>query len=152
MKNLTDEDIRWIIGRVTTYVDVAGGSIGTPGPSHSALLYRLLSGKEPLPVPPPKSYSRPDYDIGEGRPVVVNFFEHIEGEVTVNQCRYKLIEKESDTVYLLEYEPSGQRFRLTKQDVYNVRRRDAKGIPRVICKGNGILILADEELKEENHE
>lgn len=34
---------------------------------HSGLLYRLLSGKDPLPHPPPTSFSRPDYARVEGK-------------------------------------------------------------------------------------
>lgn len=35
---------------------------------HSALLYRLLSGKEPLPEPPPLRYGYPDYAAAEAPP------------------------------------------------------------------------------------
>lgn len=41
---------------------------------HSALLFRLLSGKEPLPVPPPTYMSRPWHSLietGEGQPFEV---------------------------------------------------------------------------------
>lgn len=37
----------------------------SPDVHHSALLQRLLSGKEPLPVPPPKSHSYPWYSLIE---------------------------------------------------------------------------------------
>lgn len=39
---------------------------GPADASHSALLYRLLSGEKPLKVPPPKRYSYPCYSLGEG--------------------------------------------------------------------------------------
>lgn len=39
---------------------------------HSSLLLRLLSGKEPLPKPPPKRHSYPCYDLGEGKPVRIS--------------------------------------------------------------------------------
>lgn len=35
--------------------------------SHSALLRRLLSGKEPLEEPPPLEHSYPDYEAVEGK-------------------------------------------------------------------------------------
>jgi hypothetical protein len=48
---------------------------------HSALLLRLLSGKEPLDKPPPLRHSYPAYDLAEGAPVEI--FEinevHFEG-------------------------------------------------------------------------
>lgn len=41
---------------------------------HSALLQRLLEGKDPLPIPPPRSFSYPWYDLiekGEAHPCEV---------------------------------------------------------------------------------
>lgn len=146
MRDLTHEEICWIISKMETYIDLAGGSVGVPDPSHSALLYRLLSGKDPLPIAPPKSYSRPNYHLGEGSPCVVEaFILEGEEEAVCDQCRYKIVRKESDNTYLLEYEQTGQRFRLWRQHIYNVKRRKKDGSPAVICKGDGILILVDSE-------
>jgi hypothetical protein len=36
-------------------------------PSHSALLRRLVSGKDVLPFPPPKRFSYQAYDLAEGK-------------------------------------------------------------------------------------
>lgn len=46
---------------------------------HSALLHRLLSGKPPLPTPPPRRYSYPDYESGE-------VLELVDGEVRCREC------------------------------------------------------------------
>lgn len=67
-----------------------GASIGSPDPDHSSLLRRLMSGEKALIKPPPKRYSYPDYELGEGKLVVVSEvwerdIGHLKGKVVVDQ-------------------------------------------------------------------
>jgi len=55
-----------IIDLIAKWADVAGGVVSVADIQHSALLYRLLSGKPLLPDPPPKAYSYPWYELAEG--------------------------------------------------------------------------------------
>lgn len=65
---LSDEQARWVMRRVSLWVTtrqiwgyaddhpITGAEV-----DHSALLYRLLRGLDPLPKPPPLRHSYPDY-------------------------------------------------------------------------------------------
>ena len=53
---------------------------------HSSLLRRLLAGKEPLPEPPPRSFSYPWYEIVEQGHAERCCAYFNDGEVTINQC------------------------------------------------------------------
>jgi len=55
-----------LINLIAKWVDVAGGVVSMADVHHSALLYRLLSGRPLLPDPPPKAYSYPWYKLAEG--------------------------------------------------------------------------------------
>jgi hypothetical protein len=61
------------------WLDVYGSDIMQLDPDawHSALLARLLQGKEPLPEPPVTNYAYPDYTTGE-----VAKFERLDGDGT----------------------------------------------------------------------
>lgn len=92
---LTQEQINFAVGAFTEYLrfieriepqkpmSLTRVAINT---DHSALLRRLLSGKKPLEVAPPKSYSYPDYAMAEGEVVTGEMFE-VGEEVVVNQSR-----------------------------------------------------------------
>ena len=56
---------------------------------HSALLRRLLSGKPKLDKAPPKRFSYPCYELGEGKPVHIDSLEDTEGvpSVVIDQTR-----------------------------------------------------------------
>lgn len=78
---------------------------------HSALLRRLLDGKEPLPDPPPRSFSYPWYSLiedGEGFPMEVweghpKLFSDYPALV-IDQCGcWKILEKISDTEWIATY-------------------------------------------------
>jgi len=76
---------------------------------HSSLLARLLDGKQPLPHPPPKFYSRPFYSLfDEGMVTLsatsVGFPEKDPEAVVIGQSRYKLVrafEEDSKQAYIL---------------------------------------------------
>lgn len=75
-------------------------TINLADPSHSALLRRLLNGQEPLYKPPPRRYSYPCYDLGEGKEVQVHEvweredIDYLKGKVVIDQSRsWQWIEK-----------------------------------------------------------
>jgi hypothetical protein len=67
---LSHEQLRAAQRAVSVWIDVRTrhgyASPLTPAEAgHSALLRRLLSGKEPLPAPPPRAFSYPNYGLIE---------------------------------------------------------------------------------------
>lgn len=72
-EGFTPEQIEWARHRVARWFEVRHEWEKRPVPTtfnqlaadalHSALLYRLLSGKEPLPEPPPLYMGYPDYGV-----------------------------------------------------------------------------------------
>lgn len=76
----------------------------------SALFNRLMEGKEPLPIPPPKAFSYPWYELiedGYGYPYEVwkaedNFFGDFPA-VGIDQSIWKLIEEKGENDYIVSY-------------------------------------------------
>lgn len=61
--------IEWVeTARAAGYEPIARWDNFLAEVDHSALLQRLLQGKLPLPVPPPKRHAYPDYEAVEGKP------------------------------------------------------------------------------------
>lgn len=56
---------------------------------HSGLLCRCLSGEPVFPFQPPKSFSRPDYDLAEGKLVLVHDLFEEDESLVANQYRYQ---------------------------------------------------------------
>ena len=52
---------------------------------HSALIYWLLEGNDPLPQPPPIRYSRPDHRLGRGDKVEIHDFREDNGRIIIDQ-------------------------------------------------------------------
>lgn len=88
----------------------------------SALLTRMLGGKDPLPEPPPKAFSYPWYSLieqGEGDPfevVEVDPFEVVEvgkdlTRILIDQHIWDVIKKISDTEYQITYNGEQGKFR-----------------------------------------
>jgi hypothetical protein len=73
--------------------------------SHSALFSRLLSGKKPLPTPPPTSFSYPWYELlDDGHVESVEVWFDEQGGLVINQNgQWQLIEKQSDDEYVIAY-------------------------------------------------
>jgi hypothetical protein len=91
------------------------------------LLVRLLSGRDPLPEPPPLAFSYPWYqlieqgwdegymDIGvypEGVPV----YQDEQPSIMICQARWLIEEKVSATEWIVAWEPTGLRARLEITD------------------------------------
>jgi hypothetical protein len=90
---------------------------------YSHLLRRLLSGKEPLPHPPPEAYGAGWYDLIEAGQATVQDVKPWEWapdqKIAINQGIWTILEKRSDTEYVITYRQDGDPFRLSKQDDVN---------------------------------
>jgi hypothetical protein len=98
---------------------------------HSHLLRRMLSGKEPLDAPPPENFGQPWYDLvesGSGIATEVLPWEWApEQKISINQGIWTILEKKSDTEYLVTYRLNPSAYRLSKQADGNwlLERQDA---------------------------
>ena len=86
---------------------------------HSALLQRLLSGKKPLPLPPPLAMSYPNYSLvenGRDTPFEVSSVKDSRGVqyVAINQSRWNLVKelpKENEMpVYIVTWKDQPQQY------------------------------------------
>lgn len=70
---MNNDEIEFVLKCFKKYVsvmeDLGSKGITTADIDHSALLHRLLEGKPMLEKAPPKCFSYPCYDLGEGKPV-----------------------------------------------------------------------------------
>jgi hypothetical protein len=86
---------------------------------HSHLLRRMLGGKEPLDAPPPDSFGQPWYDLvetGRGAPTEVQPWEWApEQKIAVNRGIWTILEKKSETDYMVTYRLNPTAYRLSKQ-------------------------------------
>ncbi len=85
---LTEEQIDFAIRRMSLWISTTESCPTAPDVDHSSLLRRVLRGIDPLPFPPPKRYSYPDYELGEGKPVKVGVPREVElmgGRVNIDQ-------------------------------------------------------------------
>lgn len=98
---------------------------------HSHLLRRMLGGKEPLDAPPPENFGQPWYDLVEtGRGIATEVLPWEwapEQKISVNQGIWTILEKKSDTDYLVTYRLNPSAYRLAKQADGNwlLERQDA---------------------------
>lgn len=114
---LTPDQINWVIRRIAKWVQVLEDHETLPNSAdvtHSSLLYRLLSGKEPLPVAPPRSFSRPNYALGEGMKVRVGtrFVPYDNSYIVLDQSQYEYADETKTTV---RYPETGETFRLWQE-------------------------------------
>lgn len=97
---------------------------------HSHLLRRMLLGKEPLDAPPPESFGQPWYDLvesGRGEPTEVKPWEWApDQKISVNQGIWTILEKKSDSEYLVTYRlnPATYRLALDGSDKWLLERVD----------------------------
>jgi hypothetical protein len=86
---------------------------------HSHLLRRMLAGKDPLEAPPPESFGQPWYELvetGRGVATEVKPWEWApEQKIAVNRGIWTILEKKSDTEYLVTYRLNPTAYRLFKQ-------------------------------------
>ena len=86
---------------------------------HSHLLRRMLAGKEPLESPPPESFGEPWYDLvetGRGTATEVKPWEWApDQKISINQGIWTILEKRSDTDYIIAYRLSPTSYSLKKK-------------------------------------
>ena len=139
-----DSMVRWLrirersgLPAPTSYAELVD-AIG-----HSALLRRLLSGKTPLRVPPPRSYGQPWYGLvenGGADGCELRTLKDRPGatpRVTVNEWAWNLVEERPDgrlvirysreaSLYVAEREGGEpERWRLVRHDLWADRSRQA---------------------------
>lgn len=112
--------LRWIQIRADNGHPVPNFLMGLEGDIYySHLLRRLLEGKEPLSYPPPESNGAGWYDLletGRGTARDVRPWEWApDHKIAINQGIWTILEKRSDTDYVITYRPNGEAFHLTKQ-------------------------------------
>ncbi|MCE9533687.1 MAG: hypothetical protein K8T89_21555 [Planctomycetes bacterium] len=112
--------LRWIQVRAQNGHTVPDFLPGLEGDIfHSMLLRRLLSGKDPLPFPPPESFGKAWYELietGQAEGVEVRPWEWApEVKIAINQGIWTILEKTSDTDVVVTYREGGERFRLSKR-------------------------------------
>ena len=119
MTELTKEQIGFAIKAMSRYIRILEEQKKrSPTPAdidHSALLNRLLSGKEPLPEPPPLFFGYPAYQLEEGEPhVVSSIFYHFNDRncLIINQGNGWIPETElgSEYVGVVIYQPTGKKY------------------------------------------
>jgi len=89
------------------------GAVNSATVDHSALLRRLLSGKEPLPTPPPRACSYPWYDLmDEGRADHVMAESLSLGSMMINQYLWQVIERQTEDEYIVICEAVSGPYRL----------------------------------------
>jgi hypothetical protein len=102
----------------------------------SALLQRMLDGKEPFPIPPPKAYSYPWYDLiidGYGFPGEVWEASKVitgadELTLIIDQSGWKILEKLSDQDWIASYFYGKQsNVSLSRWHVYQIGSRFPQG-------------------------
>lgn len=90
---------------------------------HSALLSRLLDGKEPLAQPPPIASSYPWYglvDNGEGKAATVfeptwDFTDN-KKYLSIEQSFWEIIEKVNNEEYIVRWQDQEELYKVTKSD------------------------------------
>jgi hypothetical protein len=86
---------------------------------HSHLLRRMIAGKDPLGAPPPETFGQPWYDLieaGRGVPTEVLPWEWApDQKISINQGIWTILEKRSDTDYVVAYRLNPALFRLHQQ-------------------------------------
>jgi hypothetical protein len=136
-RRAVDSVVRWLrirersgLPAPTSYAELVD-AIG-----HSALLPRLLSGKTPLRVPPPRSYGQPWYSLvetGTATGCELHTLKDRPGatpRVTVNEWAWDVVEETDDgrlvirysreaAVYIAEREHTEpERWRLVRRDLW----------------------------------
>jgi hypothetical protein len=85
----------------------------------SHLLRRLLAGKDALESPPPESFSQPWYELvenGTGVATEVKPWEWApEQKISINQGIWTILEKKSDSEYLVMYRLNPETYRLARE-------------------------------------
>ena len=107
----------------------------------SSLLQRMLSGKDPLPIPPPKSYSRPWYDLiekGEGASLDVwvpnSWITKLYNYPTlyINQFAWKVLQELGPESWLITYAYTSYDQEKFSEDTWHIHKNDNSWIIKKI--------------------
>ena len=114
MTELTREQMDFAVRCMSEWINLSGSCPTSADVDHSSLLLRLLSGKKALDNAPPKRFSCPDYELGEGKPVGVREVSDIgfggRERVCIDQyCGWRWLDKGNG---LLTHLPDGGIYRL----------------------------------------
>lgn len=117
MTPLTPEQINFAVQKVVEWLKVGGSNRSDVDASHSALLNRLLSGKEALPKAPPRRMSYPWYELSEGNKIELDpDFDKIKivGNLVHvgNSGPFVYLKKQASLDFLVFYPPSGEVFQI----------------------------------------
>ena len=132
--DLLETETERVLSCVGRWLDLKNGSRREPTGSadlhHSALLQRLLAGKDPLPLPPPRRFSYPDYSLAEGtevRPEEIACYREGTAEpispsdaqsgdsVVIDQNSWR-VEGREEGALILVWPETGERYRAREQD------------------------------------
>lgn len=119
MEPLTEEQIYFVMKQMERWIcirerdeNLRDKPVTFADPTHSGLLFRLLSGKDPLPFPPPCNGSRPDYDLATGAKIKVNSFSDGDYGLHINSDYYEWVDRPHD---LCRHPKSGMLFKITRE-------------------------------------
>ncbi len=98
----------YVLRCVARWLDVRARHLRNPAigadVSHSALLGRLLEGKEPLDAPPPKSYSYPWYElVEEGKAYISECWRLDERTLVIHQSIWNIVSELGPNEWLVTY-------------------------------------------------
>jgi hypothetical protein len=113
--------LRWIQVRAQNGHTVPDFLPGLEGDIyHSHLLRRLLTGKEPLPNPPPESFGQGWYELletGRAHNVEVRNWEWApDVKISINQGIWTIVQKNSESDFVVSYRQGGELFNLRRQE------------------------------------
>ena len=132
--DLLEAETERVLSCVGRWLDLKNRSRREPTGSadlhHSALLQRLLAGKDPLPRPPPRRFSYPDYVLAEGtevRPEEIACYREGTAEpippsgaqsgdtVVIDQSSWR-VEGRQEGALILVWPETGERYRAWEHD------------------------------------
>jgi len=96
--------------------------------SHSALLRRLIDGKEPFEHPPPLNRSYPWYELMEtGKATASDVREYGNAtsppvKIGINSGMWLILDKRSDDEYIVTYREGGEPYLLQRRGEWTIER------------------------------
>lgn len=110
--------VNFVIEKMSEWVRILNenghGSPTGADVDHSALLRRLLEGKEAFKNPPPKMFAYPNYKLAEGKEVEIYEINDYNDEVLIDQYhKWKWLDKEKG---VLEHMPDGDLYQYWEEE------------------------------------
>jgi hypothetical protein len=117
---LTPDQIDFAIEAVGKWLSIKeDNNLQTKNPDakHSVLLHRLLTGQEALKYPPPRSFSNPNYSLGEGQPTRITHLRETENVDPLTLRNQVIVDQddrwvwENDEKTILRFLPTGELYK-----------------------------------------